>query len=197
MRPKGEPAIRTVQGHAHQCIPCPTITGASNKSRENRLDLPGFLRKPEQISRFSRHCAPDGATASHAHGLDRYGHASKERPPWAGRGGFRRKAHRVPPRRKGSAPALRRYNATLMPEFLRQQSSKFGCPGWGIARSGEIYRTTRQARKTVCTDGYKRPRSDIEKPFGRSFYSPHVGHKKTCRTGERQAVTRKSPFNAH
>ena len=107
MRPKGEPAIRTAQGHAPRCRPCPTMTGASNKSRENRLDLPGFLRKPEQISRFSRHRAPDGATASHALGLDGYGHAPKERPPWAGAGGFRRKAHRVPPRRTGSAPALR------------------------------------------------------------------------------------------
>lgn len=165
MRPKGEPAIRTVQGHAPWCIPCPTITGASNKSRENRFDLPGFLRKPEQISRFSRHRAPDGATASHAHGLDRYGHAPKERPPCVGRSGFRRKAHRVTPRRKGSAPAFRSYNATLMPEFLRRQSSKFGCPWWGIARSGEICRTARQAMKTVCDDECKRPRSDIEKPF--------------------------------
>lgn len=108
MRPKGEPAIRTVQGHAHQCRPCPTITGASNKSRENRLDLPGFLRKPEQISRFSRHRAPDGATASHTHGQDCYGHAPKKRPPYMRKVDFAERrigslrAEKAPPRRSGN-----------------------------------------------------------------------------------------------
>lgn len=197
MRPKGEPAIRTVPGHAPRCRPCTTMTGASNKSRENRLDLPGFLRKPEQISRFSRHRAPDGATASHAHGRDCYGHAPKERPPWAGRGGFRRKAHRVPPRRK--APPRRSGNPTRpsCPNFSDDSPRNSDAPGGASRVSGEICRTAWQAMKTVCDHGCKRPRSDIEKPFGRSFYEPHTGHKKTCRTNERQAVTHKSPFNAH
>lgn len=197
MRPKGEPAIRTVQGHAHLCRPCPTMTGASNKSRENRFDLPGFLRKPEQISRFSRHRAPDGATASHAHGRDHHGHAPKERPPWIGEVDFAERrigslrAEKAPPRRSGNS------TRPSCPNFSDDSPRNSDAPGGASRVSGEIYQTARQATKTVCTDGCKRPRSDIEKPLERSFYEPHTGRKKTCRISGRQAVTCKSPFNAH